>query len=837
LTHKFITNSLTVFTVSITLLVAVAVAAFGQSTKINVAVRQAEMREKAEKFFKEALALSDANDQELRRERLLQAMRLWIEMGEPEKATQYSLQIGDDCSQNNKFLESLFYYKQILNINQISSKTKATAFYSIAKVYAELYHKELAKGYFSQALAQAQIAKNVSKQAEVLIGLASFHYQIGEWQQSTGCLEKIRRLNPQLSSVIQADLLFLSGQIDQEQGQLHNAQEALEKALVIYRQTGNKEGEIKIQCALSDFHRSSGQNRLAIEEAQKAEEMATQIARSASNEAIKVQFRKLRMSAALARARAQRAAGQKEEAAKSYLRAINHNVAIWISVAKATDAGAIAFGEQRQIPYRELVSLRIEQGKIDEAYNQVEQSKSGATLALIEERHRADRQKPINQIGILHELVHKIASQRTRLFSASLTGKERAKLERELEETEFAREEAKANSEMKETTLKWVPPLLLKQVQEKLKQNESSVLEFFLGEPHSYAWLVSSDNLVLTTLPGRKEIESEVEKYLSLITKKPNNFNLEREITRQKKQAEKLATLLFGDTLEQITQNKKLIIVPDGILYYLPFEALIHKNKYLMEDQRISYIPAASMLGLKLGAKKSHTEEGKMELLAFGDSIFGQETNTSATKSKHQIKPALRAFQDFHLSALPRTRDEVVDIAKLFLPDQSHIYLGAASTEEAFKAELLRRYKRIHIASHSLVDEQHPSRSAVLFTLDKNPDEDGFLDVNEIADLDLDCDLVVLSACQTGRGQLVAGEGVIGLSGAFLYAGARSVVVSLWNLSDGSTSRFMKSFYKNLFNGAGNAAALREAKLEMMKGGKEIQHPYYWAPFVIVGRP
>ena len=109
--------------------------------------------------------------------------------------------------------------------------------------------------------------------------------------------------------------------------------------------------------------------------------------------------------------------------------------------------------------------------------------------------------------------------------------------------------------------------------------------------------------------------------------------------------------------------------------------------------------------------------------------------------------------------------------------------------------------------------------------------------MDEIYQLDLDCDLVVLSSCQTGRGRLFSGEGVLGLSRAFLYAGARSVAVSLWNVSDASTSRLMKGFYQRLARNGGNAASLREAKQEMINRGGANRHPYYWAPFVIIGRP
>jgi CHAT domain-containing protein len=163
------------------------------------------------------------------------------------------------------------------------------------------------------------------------------------------------------------------------------------------------------------------------------------------------------------------------------------------------------------------------------------------------------------------------------------------------------------------------------------------------------------------------------------------------------------------------------------------------------------------------------------------------------------------------------------------------LYLGRDSTEKAFKQEPLNKYKWIHLATHSLIDEQDPGRSAVVLALDGSNEEDGFLRATEIAGLDLDCDMVILSACETGRGRLMSGEGIIGLSRSFFIAGARSVVVSQWAVSDISTAQLMKDFYQELVNGAAKPAALREAKLRMLHSGSETRHPYYWAPFVVIG--
>jgi CHAT domain-containing protein len=179
----------------------------------------------------------------------------------------------------------------------------------------------------------------------------------------------------------------------------------------------------------------------------------------------------------------------------------------------------------------------------------------------------------------------------------------------------------------------------------------------------------------------------------------------------------------------------------------------------------------------------------------------------------------------------------VLAISELFPPERRSLYLGATMTEEALKREPLDRYARLHFATHSLIDERLPARSGVVLTLGKGAEEDGFLEVAEITELRLDCDLVVLSACQTGRGQLARGEGVVGLARAFLYAGSRAVTVSLWSVSDLSTSRFMTSFYRHLAAKLDPAAALRQAKLELLESQKAERHPYYWAPFVLVGNP
>ncbi len=361
-----------------------------------------------------------------------------------------------------------------------------------------------------------------------------------------------------------------------------------------------------------------------------------------------------------------------------------------------------------------------------------------------------------------------------------------------------------------------------------------ALAEFSLGETQSFVWLFKNGETFFERLPARAEIESQVRAYLKAIFETPNHLRIEKGMPQLRRQASTLFALLFGGLAGKIEPGERLVIVPDGLLHYLPFEALVHNERFMVEDHEISYEPSASMLGIWGDDDRAH-HDTQRELFAVGDPVYDWRAANGAADLSPLARQMLKA-RGLNLEALPRTRDEVRDIAALFPAGQSTVLLGKESTEEAVNREPLSRYRRLHFAAHSLVNEAAPLRSAVILTPGSSAQDDGMLEVSEIARLKLDSDLVVVSACQTGRGQLLSGEGIVGISRAFLEAGSRAVVVSLWNVNDMATSRLMKDFYRQLTSGKSNAAALREAKLQMLKG-KYTVHPYYWATFVMVGKP
>ena len=185
---------------------------------------------------------------------------------------------------------------------------------------------------------------------------------------------------------------------------------------------------------------------------------------------------------------------------------------------------------------------------------------------------------------------------------------------------------------------------------------------------------------------------------------------------------------------------------------------------------------------------------------------------------------------------LLHARRELQSIATLFPEERRRVRTGRDASERALKQDELSHCAILHLATHGHTDAHAPARSGLLFA-PGDPDEDGLLQGVEILNLDLDADLVVLSACGSGLGKLVGGEGLVGVTRSFFYAGARSLVVSLWDVDDASTADLMRSFYRRLRQGGSAARALREAKQEIVRSDRPAHRfPYYWASFVLVGQ-
>lgn len=797
----------------------------------------------AEALFQNALLSFDKQESESVRPQLQEAMRLWIALRETGKAAGAALLMGDRAKQARKYQDALFYYQKALDVNPLLDAVKANAWNAMAQVYAELHLNTLAADYFNRALIPARLIGNLQAQTLALTGLGELYHQQGAIDKALAYVTQALRLSKQSRAEADPGLLYLQGQLNQKQGFVEDARSAFEEALMSYKKTGDPAGQVKILCALSALSLAGSQKQSALNQAEAAVTLAETQKERAVSFIEKVNALELRWHAYLARARAERALDQKENARKSYSRAISCFEGVWWPIYMVTEASAVAFREEAQAAYREFVDLLMEQGKFEEAYNYADEAKAATLLNFTGARQKNPLPENVEQAASLRELSESIARLRLELLAPPLSPAQQAKLKKEIEDAELKMQEIQLQVEMAHSKerLVWTPPASADQLQKQMAGDQMALVEFSLGENRSFVWLFTRGKVYYEILPARQEIDKVVRPYLDSLAATPNLLFIDRDLAKLRGQAEALFATLFGRLAAQVEPGQRLIIVPDGLLHYLPFETLIYNDRYLIEDHEIIYNPSASVLGLLQAAGKQADSGDKLELLAVGDPVFEPQATAiggklAKNRSRHPARLRL-AERGVQLAPLPRTRDEVQHIAGLFPPDRCRVLLGSESTETAVKRESLRRYRRLHFATHSLIDEQSPARCAVVLTPDDGAEEDGLLEVNEIARLDLDCDLVVVSACQTGRGKLLSGEGVVGLSRAFLYAGARAVVVSLWNVSDISTSRLMKNFYQNLTGGMTNAAALRRAKLDMLSSGQQTRHPYYWSPFVMIGKP
>jgi CHAT domain-containing protein/Flp pilus assembly protein TadD len=303
-------------------------------------------------------------------------------------------------------------------------------------------------------------------------------------------------------------------------------------------------------------------------------------------------------------------------------------------------------------------------------------------------------------------------------------------------------------------------------------------------------------------------------------------------------------TTLFWLPAESAVQTlggaNRIIIVPEGPLNYLPFEAL-GSGSYLIEKYTLYYAFSGALLTVAPWKEKS----SKPTLLAMAPVFSDHRTNVLTASSERFVKmgktaePASRAFslQGDYIEPLPGTEREVEQINQLHADKGifSKYFINEFASEELIKQGEFAKYDYIHLATHGFVNGQYPELSGLLLTQDSASAEDGILYSGEILGLSIHADLVTLSACETALGKKIEGEGVRGLSSAFLMAGASNVIASLWKVADESTASLMVAFYTELLNGKDKATALRDAKLSLLHSDR-YRHPYYWAPFIQIGR-
>jgi CHAT domain-containing protein/tetratricopeptide (TPR) repeat protein len=372
-----------------------------------------------------------------------------------------------------------------------------------------------------------------------------------------------------------------------------------------------------------------------------------------------------------------------------------------------------------------------------------------------------------------------------------------------------------------------VQPAVLSKVENDLRPDEV-LLEYVLDDPISYCISVTRGGAHVQALPiGRKEVETLSERFVDEV--------------RSKGAGKETSKRLFRELLEPIPEAKtatRLIVAPDGALNLLPFEALRdNAGEYLLKSRVISYVPSGTILDVLRRARKN--ESAISPFLGVGDVAYVNQGKAgrripAPDTVRGRILRGVADLSGMPLQDLPQTREEIEEIGKIVGPN-AVILLGKDATETAFKKEPLDQFRVLHLAVHGFADMQYPERSALVLGTDPKSGDDGLLQVREIIRLRLNAQLTTLSACDTGVGKLQGQEGVSSLVEAFLVAGSKSVVASLWSADDTFASALMDRFYLRLGQGEDTGSALRGAKLDLLAKYGEQVSPFYWAAFVAVG--
>jgi CHAT domain-containing protein len=357
-----------------------------------------------------------------------------------------------------------------------------------------------------------------------------------------------------------------------------------------------------------------------------------------------------------------------------------------------------------------------------------------------------------------------------------------------------------------------IDPVPLTQLQADLGPKQVLV-EYVLDAPQSFALSITRAAVNRYVLPPRQTLEQEARDYRSSLTqRKPDAAT-----------GQKLFQQLLGN-VPAYQRNAEVILVPDGELHLLPFGALMDGSHYVIESHTLAVSPSGTVFHI--------LKERERAFDASSHPYVGVAAWTQVKPSPFErVLRAVNGPQESEFVPLPESKKEV-EIAGADLPKPSTILLGAEATETRFKQLPLDEYQVLHLALHGYVDPIYPDRSALVFAPEKNGPNDGLLQVREIRQMRLDAGLVTLSACDTGVGP-VGAAGVNNLVTAFIDGGARSVVSTLWELEDHSTTRLMTNFYANLKTES-KALALRDAQIELLRAGFS---PYFWASFELVGDP
>ena len=711
---------------------------------------------------------------------------------------------------------ALLYLGKALEIANAQSDTTmiASLHNDIGYLYLEQEDYAQANAQFGESLKIYVAEKNQREEARVLLNLGVVD------QRRSNYDDALRYFRGSLRAATATDIAEVQIAADEGIGvvliakmDFHGATEALDKGLAIAKRLSDKTRQTEILWRMAQVCYEMGNYS-----------QSAALAESAVSLARASRLSKLLYLATTTLGQSYAAQKKVEIAISTLTQAVEEVEAMRDEVAGREEERQVFF-ESKVTPYQALMDLLIQQGRSLDALLYAERAKgrvlldvlSGGRAELTKALTPAEREnvQHLNRnISNLNEQIRKAETNNSASLESLYPRLDAARLEyQSFQDAAFVTHpELNVRSGRTATIDR-------SGIDGLTRNSDSAYLEYVVSKERVYLFVLTATKATngpqlkaypLTVTPA--ELVRKVDQFHEELA------NLNPDYSGN---AHELYSLLVAPAAEQLKGVETLCIVPDGVLWNLPFQALMPADEhYLLEDHSIYYAPSLSVL--REMSEKRRGGRNANSLIAFGNPVIGKD-------EQRQVD----------LCPLPEAENEVGSIAKTAGLEAKRVFIGRDASEKTFK-NLAPGFSVIHLATHGVLDNRNPLYSHLLLTkTEGDTEDDGLLEAREIMEMRLDADLAVLSACDTANGKIAPGEGVMGMSWAFFVAGCRSMLVSQWKVNSSSTSQLMVNFYQQsdlvrTRSGGANARALRAAALQLMKDDR-YRHPFFWAGFVLVG--
>ena len=830
-----------------------------------------------------------------------QFVTLLHEMGERLKE---STTLGNMCVVHNdlgEFKQAFELCSQALEIKrEIKDITgQATTLSNTGNIYGNMGDYQKALDLYLQALAIHNSIKNEPGAAIVINNIAWAYGQIGEYQKAidyyTQALESARKRNKKdslatlysnigasyaelkdYSKALEFHLqaLELRPEKDDRDGRamslnniassyshLGDKQKALEyytQAVAMYRTLENDRQLATALRNFGTFHREAGQLTKALEYFNEARTLSAKVSDPSGEASVLSEIAKIEFSR-----------GDLLAARKLIEQAIALTESIRINLKSQQFRTSYLASVRQYYEFEIQVLMALDQQRPNEGYAAAavqvsEKSRARSLLELLREARAEIRQgvdpSLIAREEQLRRMIAEKAQSQTRLLSRKYTEEQAAAAAKEVDDltTEYDQVQTRIReSSPRYAALVEPAPLSVAEIQKRVLDQNTLLLEYALGEQKSFVWVVTSDSVKSFELPGRAAIELEAKRFYQLLTERSTTVPNETLAQQQQRLAHvetdyaqvaaKLSGMLLSPLAAELGQ-KRLLVVAEGVLQYVPFAALPSPGgdveRPLIVDHEIVNLPSASVLAV-LREEFGNRKPASKTVAVLADPVFSADDArlAQATKIAADSSPfvdAQRSAVESGVDGLVRlrfSRQEADEIARLAGDRRNMKAVDFAANRTTATDARLGDYQIVHFATHGLINNQHPDLSGVVLSLvdEHGRAQNGFLRLYDIYNLKLNADLVVLSACQTALGKEIKGEGLIGLTRGFMYAGAPRVVATLWRIDDRASADMMRRFYEAMLkDGLRPAAALRAAQISMLRD-RRWHSAHFWAPFTIQG--